>query len=660
MSDGKHRQCGGDAGNSFVIRRIVAVVAAMTASFVVLPQASVSATSTSPEFTEAIARKMVTTSPQTTGPNGGALSWGLDRIDQRTVVTSSMSYDFSEDGGGVTAYILDSGANATHPEFGGRVVEGWSYRASSTALTSYQNALAANDANPNSGIEACVNDGTHAVNPVQFDNPSAADSTDKGMTDNDGHGTHVAGIIGGDTTGVAKNVTIVPVRALDSCGNGTTTMILEALAWILNHHAVGEKALLNLSIGFDSQVSDVDDKITDLMDEGIVVIAAAGNDARSACGNTPASTFGTISVGSSSNDTSSSPNVDRESYFSNYGLCVDMFSPGFSIHSTYPFLSGVSNTYATQSGTSMAAPFVSGAVARFLQLLDVAPTNFATGPTAAWTWLRDNATLNAVTYHNLQRSPQTPNRLLYTPTSSVRVQQVTATYFDSGAFVTWQNAQLDTTYVVTATPGSARCTVVGGSSCSLTGLVNGTKYAVSVVASNVNGKGAASTFVTPEGPPLTPTTMRANVASRAVKLTWAAVPNNLLVTYIVTNRNGNAVCTTTATKCTVSGLSNGTEYSFVISTRTLAGSSAPSARVRARPGFTVMKTVVAKKTKTPLTWMIRSISTGKKTWSESGPCSIRTSRLVAPTKSGKCVLTLKIAKTAKYPAMSTRVTIAVK
>jgi subtilisin family serine protease len=666
MPDGKHRECGGDARNCFVIRRALAVcVATACTSVLVLPQTSVSASSEPAPFSEEIARTMVTSSPQTVGPQNGALSWGLDRIDQRTAISSPAAYDFSEDGGDVTAYILDSGVNASHPEFGNRVKEGWSYRGSSTALSSYQSALAAGSPN---GITACPNDGSHAVDPGTFDNPSTVDTADKGMTDNDGHGTHVAGIIGGDTTGVAKGVTIVPVRTLDSCGSGTRTMIVEALTWILNDHEAGEKAILNLSIGFDSQVVSVDNKITELMNRGIVVIAAAGNEGTSACSNTPASTLGTISVGSFANDTSVSPSIDRESNFSNYGLCVDIFSPGSSIKSAYPFLSGVTNTYATQSGTSMAAPFVAGAVARYLQVLDVAPTNFATGPTAAWTWLRDNATLNAVTYFNNARTSQTANRLLYVPASSVRVEQLSVTPANNSAVVSWQNAQPSTTYVARATPGNASCTAVATSSCTITGLVGGTSYVISTVASNANGKGASSAMVTPLvptpppvviPPPSTPVETTFVVASKAVTLSWSSVSSSLPVTYVVTNSQGATVCTTTTTGCVVQGLTNGTQYSFTVVAQTSAGTSAASSRIVARPGFTVLKTVVAKKSKTLLTAFVRSLSTGKKTWSESGPCSIKASRLVAPAKKSTCVVTLKVAKTKKYPAMSTRVTIAI-
>ena len=639
-----------------MIRRALAVcVVTACASVLVLPQPSASATDQPVPFNEEIARTMVTTAPQTVGPQNGALSWGLDRIDQRAVVTSSTSYDFSEDGGGVTAYVLDSGVNASHPEFGGRVKEGWSYRANSTALTSYRDALAANAVNPNTGIEPCANDGTFAVDPMAFDGPSTIDAADKGMTDNDGHGTHVAGIIGGDTTGVAKKVTIIPVRTLDSCGSGTRSMIIEALTWIGNHHVPGQKAILNLSIGFDSQVTEVDNAIVALMNKGIVVIAAAGNEATSACNNTPASTPGTISVGSSTD-------TDRESYFSNFGQCVDIFAPGSSVRSTYSFLSGVTNTYATQSGTSMAAPFVAGAVVRYLQLLDVAPTTFTTGPTAAWTWMQGNATLNAITYFNNARSPQTPNRLLYVPASTIRVQQASATPMDHAAVVSWQNAQPNTTYVARAIPGNASCAAVAVSSCTITGLVGGTSYVVSIVASHSNGKGAASTTVTPLKPipPATPSETSFVVASKALTLSWAGVGSALPVTYVVTNSQGVTVCTTTATGCVVQGLINGREYLFTVAAQSSAGSSSASSAIVARPGFRVLKTVVTKKSKTLLTGIVRSVSTGKRTWSESGPCSIQTSRLVAPTKRGTCVVTLKVAKTKKYPAMSTRVTISIK
>ena len=623
---------------------------------------------------------MVTSSPQTAGPENGALSWGLDRIDQRTAVSSPASYDFSEDGGGVTAYVLDSGVNASHPEFGDRVREGWSYRANSTALTSYRNALSAYAANPNTGIRPCANDGTYAVDPIAFDSPTSVDTADKGMTDNDGHGTHVAGIIGGDMTGVAKGVTIVPIRTLDSCGNGTRTMILEALAWALNDHEVGEKAILNLSIGFDSQVAQVDAAITALMNEGVVVVAAAGNEASTACSNTPASTPGTISVGSSANDTSVSPFVDRESYFSNFGQCVDIFAPGSAIRSTYPYLAGVTNTYATQSGTSMSAPFVAGVIAHYLQTLGTGPTSFETGPSASWSWLRTNATCGVIGYASRADSSRTPNRLVASadapvapPCAPSSLQIVVSS---QSAAVQWAESVsgngASVSHRVTASPGGATCSTTT-TNCSVSGLSSGTTYTFSVVAVNSAGQSAPATIsgttigpvVVPPPvvvipPPTTPAETSIAVASKALTISWSSVSSSLPVTYVVTSSDGVTVCTTTATGCVVQGLANGKEYSFTVVAQTAVGISNASVGIAARPGFLVLKTAVARKSKTPLSWFVRSISTGKKTWSESGPCSIKASRLVAPTKKGTCVIRLKVAKTKKYPAMSTRVTITIK
>lgn len=656
-----------------MIRRSLALcVATACASVLVLPQAQVNAVGEPAPFTEEIARTMVTSSPQSVGPENGALSWGLDRIDQRTAVSSPASYSFSSNGAGVKAYILDSGVSATHPDFGSRVVAGWSYRASATALLSYRSALAAYATDPKTGIGPCANNGTYAVNPAVFDNPNTPDAADIGKSDNDGHGTHVAGIVGGDTTGVAKGVTIVPVRSLDSCGNGTRTMILEALTWILNDHVAGQKAILNLSIGFDSQVASVDSKIAELMNKGIVVIAAAGNEATSACDSTPASTPGTISVGSSTI-------ADSESVFSNYGQCVDIFSPGESIKSAYPFWSGVTDTYATQSGTSMSTPFVSGVIARYLQSLGTGPTNFATGPSASWSWLRMNATCGVISYASRTDSNRTPNRLLASadapvasPCAPSSLQIVAST---QSVAVQWAESVsgngATASYVVTATPGNAICSTAG-TTCTVSGLSSGTAYTFSVVAVNTAGQSApASISGTTVGPvvvppppvvippPTTPAETFVAVASRAVTLTWSSVSSSLPVTYVVTNSDGVTVCTTTATGCVVEGLVNGREYSFAVAAQTTVGTSPAATAIVARPGFIVLKTLVARKSSARLTTFMRTVSTGKKSWSESGPCSIKASRLIAPSKKGKCVITLKVAKTKKYPAMSTRVTISV-
>lgn len=627
--------------------RFAAVAAVALGSVVTGVQAPVAAT---PIEREPVARTMVVTSPQTTGPNSGALSWGLERIDQRgpaATNTSLRSYAFSNGGSGVTVYVLDSGVQANHPEFAGRVVDGWSYRASSTALSNYRAAVSA------SVIPACPNDGTHTVNPAVFDGPASVDASDRGTTDNDGHGTHVAGIAAGMTTGVAKDARVVPVRALDSCGNGTRTMILEGLAWIRAHHQVGERAVLNLSVGFGEQVSQVDTAITQLLNDGIVVIAAAGNDGSTACGSTPASTPGTISVGSISV-------IDRESSFSNFGECVDMFSPGSAIQSAHPLVSGVPNSYKEETGTSMAAPFVAGAVARFLQTLPAAPSSLASGPTVAWQWLNANASIDRITYYNQARSPQTPNKMLFVPpTIPPPVAQLAASPVVNGAAVSWGGAVAGTNYVATATPGGAQCSVVGGSTCTITGLTAGTTYTVSVIGSVTDGVGApAQTTVVAGSAPAAPSVLAGTASKNSITLSWAPSPTPN-VTYVVTSTPASAGCTTTQTQCTVGGLEYGVNYVFSVRSQVESFASETSSDFVVRPGFTVRRTAVARRSRTALSSIVTTASPGKKTWRESGRCSIAAGRLVAPSRATTCTVVLRVARSGSWPAMSTTVKVVV-
>lgn len=615
-------------------------------------------------FVEPVARKAVTASPQVSGP-GNTVPWGLDRIDQRTAVNSNRSYSFATNGTGVNIYILDSGVAATHPEFGARVLNGWSYRSSSSALASYNAALVANQQDPMTGIEACGYDPLiHAVNPSTFDNPAQPVPSDAGRTDNDGHGTHVAGIAAGDSVGVAKNANIIPVRALDSCGNGTRTMILEALAWILADHDAGEKAVLNLSVGFGEQVTSVDNAIIALMNEGVLVTAAAGNSAMSACNSTPASTPGTVSVGASTSS-------DTESSFSNYGLCVDIFAPGGysnpdpqgeKITSAFPYFNGTVNTYVNQVGTSMATPFVTGALARYLQIAPV-PTSFTDGQTAAWNWLSTNATLNAITYFDANRSPQTANRLLYVPSSTPpqQVTGLTALPTNSGAVVSWSGNAAGVTYTAVAMPGNASCNIVGGNSCTLMGLTDGSTYTITVTGANSDGTSPpATTTVTAGVPPEAPEVKAVVARNAAVGLTWsaAAAPS---ATYVVTSSPPSKGCVTTSTACTISGLKNGINYTFSISTQISAGLQSVSAtKVSARPGFAVKKSTVTKGSRLLLSSLLTTPSRGRKTWSESGPCSLSTGRLVAPRRTTSCILKLTVAKSGSYPKMSTTLKVTVK
>ena len=638
-------------------RRVKAVSLALVAALMSLPifAAPVSGADVRDRIApEPLARQMVT-SPQTSGPVNAptgyqGLPWGLDRIDQRSN-TLDGSYSFAKTGAGVKVYVVDAGVNAAHTDaFGQRVVDGWSYRSSATALKSYGNQIDAGYFAP------CTYDtNEHQIDPSLFDR--TFDSADVGRMDNDGHGTHVAGIIGGEFTGVAKEVTIIPVRVLDSCGVGTATMVGEGLQWVLDNHADGEPAVVNMSIGFEISASAIDSKIRQMFAEGIVVVAASGNSSTTSCNSTPAGTPGTISVGAI--DSSS-----RETGYTNYGLCVDVFAPGSDVVSAWPKYGALSNTYMVKSGTSMAAPFVTGAVAQFLQ----GQTATANTPNDTWAWLKLNSTCDAVTYFDTTRaaSDQTPNRLINLGSlspSACRPIFPSAVPGNLSATVSWQKQggdETSVTYVVTATPGGATCSTTA-TSCTVTGLVNSQPYTFSIVASNQYGTAPSlDVSATPDGPPEVPSVVESMTKSRSLTLSWPAVTTTLNVTYVAILNPGDIRCVTAATTCTFEGLTNGREYSIGLSTVSPTGLATTSLQTYvARPGFTVLKTTVKRRSQTTLSKIVKSVSPGRKTWTESGTCSIKNGKFVAPNKKATCKLRLRVAKSGKFPAMSTLVVVTV-
>ena len=715
------------------MRRFVVLLALLCSSTAVYFAPVAAHAATSDVVVEHIAHTQVV---QASGPSNSVLPWGLDRIDQRDLPLSG-TYSYASTGAGVKAYIVDSGIKGDHVEFSGRVASGWSYRSSpQSTLDSWRTTLGSCK-NPPVGSNPYVAS-DHPFDVDLFDYTST--SSDVGKSDNDGHGTHVAGIIGGTTTGVAKGVTLVPVRVLNSCGEGLTSMILAGLSWILENHQLGEPAVVNMSIGFDVRDNAIDNAIKSLIAEGIVVVAAAGNSGTSACNTTPAATAGTISVGASTN-------ADAETSWTNYGTCVDMFAPGASIMSTWNYQGTTENPYATLSGTSMAAPHVTGAVARNLQGIVATSST----PTDTWSWLDANMTTGKITRFitTPARTQQTPNKLLamvapdavagltltasshqisatwiplvagytYVMTStpgggtcttttsscaisgltnnqqyvisiaasnsfgSSRVTTSVATPFGAPGAVTnlvaatqrnalavsWTQADGDgtgITYTATATPGGATCTssVTSMTSCTIANLVNGMQYSVSVVGSNNYGTSSATTVTgIADGVPDVPVAYASIAGSRSVTVTWPAITSSINVTYVVTSTPGNFTCSTTETSCVVTGLTNGVDYTFAITTRSATGQVGSTAlELAARPGFTVKKSLVQKNSLTPLSWLVSSLSTGKKTWTESGPCSIVGTKLKAPKASTSCLVTLKVAKKGKYSAMSTTVRIAVK
>jgi subtilisin family serine protease len=238
-------------------------------------------------------------------------TWGLDRIDQRALPLDH-AYTYGSDGQGVTAYVIDTGIRTTHSDFGGRAVSGF-------------------------------------------------DAVDGGTADDcQGHGTHVAGTIGGTTWGVAKKVSLVAVRVLDCSGSGYTSDVISGIDWVTADHDPGEAAVANLSLG-GSASSAMDQAIANAVADGVVFAVAAGNgdsngNARDACQESPSRAPSAITV-------SAVDKTDTRPTWANVGSCVDLFAPGVAITSTY--LSSDSAT-ATMSGTSMAAPHVAGVAALYL------------------------------------------------------------------------------------------------------------------------------------------------------------------------------------------------------------------------------------------------------------------------------------------------------
>jgi subtilisin family serine protease len=239
-------------------------------------------------------------------------TWGLDRIDQRAR-TLTTTFNYTNTGTGVKAYIIDTGIRFNHAEFGGRVTSGF-------------------------------------------------DAVDDGSADDcNGHGTHVAGTVGGTTYGVAKGVDLVAVRVLNCSGSGTWSGVIAGIDWVTGNHSEGTPAVANLSLGGGAN-SSVDQAVRNMIADGVATAVAAGNGnqggrAQDACKYSPARVTDAMTIGATTR-------TDTKARWSNYGNCVDWFAPGVDITSAWHTSATATNTI---SGTSMATPHTAGVAALYLE-----------------------------------------------------------------------------------------------------------------------------------------------------------------------------------------------------------------------------------------------------------------------------------------------------
>ncbi len=289
---------------------------------------------TNPDIKQVVKSKVYSTREIQLRPG----SWGIDRIDSRVGVDNKYIYPESA-GKSVTAYVVDTGVDITHKEFEGRAFHG-------------------------------------------------IDMVNENHQDLDGHGTHVAGILGSKTYGVAKLVNIVSVKVLNATGDGDDFQIIKGMEWaVKDAKANKRKAVMNLSLGGEfSKVLNA--AVAAVVSQGIHVTVAAGNDDIDACTESPGSSPSVITVGNSDRN-------DKKARSSSWGPCVDIFAPGENIKSTFRRSAG------SKSGSSMSTPHVTGVLALYLS--EGVPVKSLKKK------LLDNGTKDAI----IQLRPDTVNILVY-------------------------------------------------------------------------------------------------------------------------------------------------------------------------------------------------------------------------------------------------------
>ena len=328
-------------------------------------------------------------------------TWGIDRIDQRNMPLNQ-TYTYDTTASSVHAYIIDTGILLNHAQFSGRIGNGYD---------AVSNGGNANDCN--------------------------------------GHGTHVAGTVGGTTYGVAKEVKLHPVRVLGCNGSGANSGVIAGMDWVAQNHV--KPAVVNMSLGGSADQA-TDDAVNRLHNAGVTVVVAAGNNSGNACSYSPARAANAITVGSTTN-------TDARSSFSNFGSCLDIYGPGSNILSAWHTSSTATNTI---SGTSMASPHVAGVAALYLA------NNPNATPTQVRNALVDNATSGKVT----DAGSGSPNKLLYSIFGGgENPPPPPDTYSVSGTITNSAGTGISG---VTVSNGTVSATTSSSGAYTLTGLANAT------------------------------------------------------------------------------------------------------------------------------------------------------------------------------------------